>query len=70
MAGTARTAADLHSRKHNMISQGQFNRAMQEINDSYGKMAARVGVLEERIAQLEKKPEPEPKKAPAKKEAK
>lgn len=53
-----------------MISQGQFNRAMQEINNSYAKMAAQIRVLEERIAQLEKKPEPAPKKASAKKEAK
>lgn len=53
-----------------MITQGQFNRAMQEINASYAKMATQVRLLEERIAQLEKKPEPAPKKASAKKEAK
>jgi phage shock protein A len=50
-----------------MITQGQFNRAMQEVNDSYAKMVAQIRVLEERIAELEKKPEPAPKKAPAKK---
>jgi len=40
---------------------------MQEINASYARMAARVTVLEERIAQLESKPEPAPKKPAAKK---
>lgn len=38
---------------------------MQEINASYAKMAAQVRLLEERIAQMEKKPEP--KKPSAKK---
>lgn len=50
-----------------MITQGQFNRTLQEINNSYAKMVAQIRVLEERIAQLENKPEPAPKKAPAKK---
>ena len=53
-----------------MITQGQFNRAMEEINASYARMAARVTLLETRIEELQKKPEPAPKKVSAKKEAK
>lgn len=50
-----------------MITQTQFNRALTEINQSYSRLLARAEKLEERIAQLEKKPEPAPKKTPAKK---
>ena len=50
-----------------MISQGQFNRTLQEINTSYAKLVRRIEALDARIAELEKKPEPAPKKTPAKK---
>ena len=54
-----------------MISQGQFNRAMQEINESYAKLVRRIEALDARIVELEREPEPAPKKAkPKKKESK
>jgi cell division protein FtsB len=49
-----------------MITQGQFNRAMEQINESYSKLSKRVTALEAQVEKLETPP----KKAPVKNTAK
>ena len=53
-----------------MISQGQFNRAMQEINESYSRLVKLLNNMEERLEELKKRQDEADrpaKKSPAKK---
>jgi len=43
-----------------MITQSQFNRAMQEINESFANASGRIQALEDEVAEL-KKPKPKTK---------